>query len=187
MEAYDQVAKDEAAMRDAGSRLHEFLSQVQSVEDAEMKIDQMAEQGRLDPAFLLTMAKAYAAAKDSSLTKPDVMDIMAHMYFKAQETAARQQPPEVRILKYLLSVEDPLQRHAELEEAFKPGAPMETSTQDFLTTTPERLLQTVETVLATYETQKTRSTVLGETAKMMNPVVIQRLKELQQRIRSKYM
>lgn len=39
------------------------------------------------------------------MTRDEVKDVMAHLYFKAKEATARQQPPEVRILKYLLSVE----------------------------------------------------------------------------------
>lgn len=31
-----------------------------------------------------------------------IKDVMAHLYFKMKETSARQQPPDVRILKHLL-------------------------------------------------------------------------------------
>ena len=50
-----------------------------------------------------------------------VKDIMAHLYFKAKETAARDQPPEVRILKHLLTMDDPMERNEALGMAFEPG------------------------------------------------------------------
>ncbi len=44
------------------------------------------------------------------------------------------QPPEVRILKHLLSLDDPRQRSDELAAAFQPGPELETKTHDFLST-----------------------------------------------------
>ena len=57
-------------------------AQVSSLEEADSKIDALAKSGALDPALLLTMAKAYAAAKETDKTKEEVKDIMAHLYFK---------------------------------------------------------------------------------------------------------
>lgn len=53
-----------------------------SLEEADGKIDELAAAGKLDPALLLTMAKAYAAAKETDKTQEEVKDIMAHLYFK---------------------------------------------------------------------------------------------------------
>ena len=53
---------------------------------------------------------------------------------QAKETAARQQPKEVRIMKHLLSMEDPQQRRASLTEAFTPGPEVEVGGQDLLST-----------------------------------------------------
>jgi len=53
------------------------------MEEAEKKIDGLASSGRLNPALLLTMAKAYSAAKDTNMTKEEVKEIMGHLYFKA--------------------------------------------------------------------------------------------------------
>ena len=53
---------------------------------------------------------------------------------QAKETLARQQPPEVRILKHLLTVESPNDLRAALEDAFSPGANLATETQDLLST-----------------------------------------------------
>lgn len=58
---------------------------------------------------------------------------------------------------------------------------------DFLSTTPERLLKTIEVVLDAYDKNKSRENLLGETAQIMNPDVIRRLRDLQHTIRSKHM
>lgn len=47
---------------------------------------------------------------------------------------SQMQPPEVRILKHILSFEDPAERRAQLEEAFVPGPEMATENEDFLST-----------------------------------------------------
>ena len=83
----------------------------------------MAAEGTLDPAFLLTMAKAYSGVKESEHTKDDVKEIMYHLYMKAKDATARQAPPEVRILKYLLSLDDPVYRRAEMEKSFEKVRP----------------------------------------------------------------
>jgi hypothetical protein len=57
-------------------------AQVDSLGEADNKIDDLAATGKLNPALLLTMAKAYAAAKETDMTKEEVKDIMAHLYFK---------------------------------------------------------------------------------------------------------
>ena len=62
------------------------LLQVTSLEDADKRIDELASSGKLDPALMLTMAKAYAAAKDTDYTKEEVKDVMAHLYFKVGQS-----------------------------------------------------------------------------------------------------
>ena len=69
-------------------------AQVSSLEEADGKIDALAKSGALDPALLLTMAKAYAAAKETDKTKEEVKDIMAHLYFKVRAC-----PPPRRSLR----------------------------------------------------------------------------------------
>ena len=61
---------------------HANAEQAESMEAADATIDRLASEGRLDPALLLTMAKAYSAAKETDKTKDEVKDIMAHLYFK---------------------------------------------------------------------------------------------------------
>jgi hypothetical protein len=59
---------------------------VRSVEDADRRIDELAKSGRLDPALMLTLAKAYSSTKDTDYTKEQVRDVMAHLYFKVRPT-----------------------------------------------------------------------------------------------------
>lgn len=44
---------------------------MESLEAAERKIDELAASGKLDPALLLTMAKAYAGAKETDITREE--------------------------------------------------------------------------------------------------------------------
>jgi hypothetical protein len=88
------------------------------MQEAEQKIDSLAASGQIDPAFLFTMAKAYSGVKETDYTRDDVKETMHHLYMKAKEAAAKDAPNEVRILKHLLSVEDPRHRSSELEKAF---------------------------------------------------------------------
>lgn len=53
---------------------------------------------------------------------------------QAKETLAQQQPPEVRILKHLLSIQSPQERVTALQDAFAPGADLHTGEQDLLST-----------------------------------------------------
>ncbi len=53
---------------------------------------------------------------------------------QAKETLAQQQPPEVRILKHLLSIQSPQERQTALQDAFAPGADLQTEEQDLLST-----------------------------------------------------
>lgn len=63
--------------------------QVESLQEMDAKIDNMAKSGALDPALLLTLAKAHTSVKDTDYTREEVKDVMAHLYFKVSPA----QPP----------------------------------------------------------------------------------------------
>ena len=46
-----------------------LLSSIGSLEEADQKIDALAAEGKIDPAFLLTMARAYSGVKESPMTR----------------------------------------------------------------------------------------------------------------------
>ena len=54
--------------------------QAESMEDVDRRLDGLAQSGRLDPAFMLTMSNAYANTKLTDATKEEVKDIMYYMY-----------------------------------------------------------------------------------------------------------
>ncbi|KAI7846439.1 hypothetical protein COHA_000050 [Chlorella ohadii] len=186
VEAYDRVARDEQAMEAAAESFSSLL-QVDSLEEADKKIDELAATGKLDPALLLMMAKAYAGSKETDITQEEVKDVMAHLYFKAKESFAQQAPKEVRILKYLLTVDSESDRVQLLEQAFEPGSELEGAEVDYLCTTPPLLLNTIENVLTLYDSSRGRGTMAGDAASLMSPEVIERLRDLQKMIKRKYM
>jgi hypothetical protein len=68
---------------------------------------------------------------------PALMHVMpCHPHAAAQMKAsmAELQPPEVRILKHLLSMEDPLERQSGMEQAFTPGPELNAGQEDMLST-----------------------------------------------------
>jgi hypothetical protein len=191
VDAYDRVVSDTQAL-DAASQNFAELLQSDSMERAEAKLDDLAATGRLDPALLLTMAKAYSGVKETDITKEEVKDIMAHLYFKAKEKFAAQAPAEARILKFLLSVESESERMSLLEQAFQPGADLSTTEEDYLHTTPDALLNTIENILMVYEggtrgAEGPGGSMAGQAASLMNPEVIESMKGLRDLIRKRYM
>lgn len=211
VEAYDRVLSDEGALDSAAERFSDLL-QSETMEAAEAKLDELAASGKLDPALLLTMAKAYAGVKETDVTQEEVKDIMAHLYFKAKESFAQQAPPEARILKFLLAVDSPSDRLSLMEQSFQPGPQITTSDEDFLFTSPEALLNTIENVLAMFDGAKAGaggggvnlsggpggsmaggagaggpSSMASQAAGLMNPEVIERLRDLQQTIKKQYL
>jgi hypothetical protein len=84
VDATDALTSGPAASCSDGIRLGSPAAQVNSIDEADRRIDDLAASGQLSPALLLTMAKAYAGARDSSMTREEVKDIMAHLYFKAR-------------------------------------------------------------------------------------------------------
>ncbi len=199
VDAYDRVAEDTQALDSASMNFADLL-QSESMEQAEAKLDELAATGKLDPALLLTMAKAYSGVKETDITKEEVKDVMAHLYFKAKEKFAAQAPAEARILKFLLSVEGESERIELLDQAFQPGTELVTSNEDYLHTTPDALLNTIENILMVYDSSSSGATaraemerassgpssMAGQAAGLMNPEVIESMRRLRDLIRSRY-
>lgn len=61
-------------------------------------------------------------------------DILYHLYVTARGNLQRLMPKEVRILKYLLSIEDPKEQMSALQDAFTPGEELEGTDVDYLYT-----------------------------------------------------
>lgn len=185
-EAYDQTEAESESMNEAAGKLQELLS-ADTVEDMDNKVDAMASEGRIDQATMLSAAKMYNSVKQSEYTRDEVKEVMAHLYFKMQETQHRQQPPIVRILKFLVSIEDPSERQTQMEAAFTPGAELETEKEDYLHCQPQDMLQVVQQVLDAYRKQRGNMSMAGEAAELMDPSVIQRLEEIESTIQQQFM
>uniref|UniRef100_I1QHM6 Uncharacterized protein n=1 Tax=Oryza glaberrima TaxID=4538 RepID=I1QHM6_ORYGL len=63
-----------------------------------------------------------------------VKDIMYHIYTTTKESLKSISPPEMKLLKYLLNIEDPEERFGALATAFSPGDEHEAKDEDALYT-----------------------------------------------------
>ncbi|KAF9608196.1 hypothetical protein IFM89_007818 [Coptis chinensis] len=153
-----------------------------SIDAACKKIDNLAEKNQLDSALVLMITKAWSAAKDSNMAK----DILYHLYKSAKGNLQRLMPKEIRILKYLLTIEDPEQRLCSLKDAFTPGDELEGKDTDCLYTTPEKLHTWIKTVVEAYNFSR-EGTLIKEARDLMSPKVIQRLEEMKKVLENNFM
>ena len=58
----------------------------------------LADKGQVDPAFLLTMAKAYSGVKETDFAKDEVKDIMYYLYMKVHASLLRAVARHCRVL-----------------------------------------------------------------------------------------
>ena len=111
-----------------------LLKDVSSYEEIDAKVAELTQRGELSPALMLTASKMYMSVKESPYTSEEVKDIMGHLYWRMKASMAELQPPAVRILKHILSMDDPAARQAALEQAFTPGPDMAMGQDDMLYT-----------------------------------------------------
>lgn len=91
-------------MQAGGALTATALLQVNSLQEMDAKIDSMARSGALDPALLLTLAKAHTSVKDTDYTREEVKDVMAHLYFKVSPACINYQyylPVSGDVVKHL--------------------------------------------------------------------------------------
>ena len=63
-----------------------------------------------------------------------VKDIMYHIYITTKESLKSISPPEMKLIKYLLNIEDPEESFGALATAFSPGDEREAKDEDALYT-----------------------------------------------------
>jgi hypothetical protein len=61
-------------------------------------MEELAQSGAIDPAFLQITAKAYGAARDTNMTLEEAKWVSYRLYLRARDYFDRQQPREKRIL-----------------------------------------------------------------------------------------
>ncbi|XP_070028313.1 uncharacterized protein At4g37920-like [Nicotiana sylvestris] len=114
-----------------------------------------------------------------------VKDVL--LYMTARGNLQRLMPKEIRILKYLLTIEDPEERLCTLKDAFTTGEELEGKDVDCLyTLTPEQLYNWIRTVVDAYNFSR-EGTLIKEARDLMNPKIIQKMEELKKLILDNFM
>lgn len=185
VQAYDTATESIEALNTAELKFQDIINSP-SIETACRKIDNLAEKNQLDSALVLMITKAWSAAKESNMTKDEVKDILYHLYMTARGNLQRNMPKEVRILKYLLTIEDPEERLCTLKDAFTPGEEIEGKDVDNLYTTPEKLHTLMRTVVDAYKFSR-EGTLLREAKDLMNPKIIEKMEELRKLVEKHFM
>lgn len=185
VEAHDKAAEDNMAIDVAQMKFDDILSSP-SLDAACNKIDELAKRNELDSTLMLLITKAWAAAKESNMMKDEVKDIMYYLYKVARGNLQRLVPKEVRIIRHVLSFDDPKQRLEALNEAFSPGDELEGKDIDMLYTTPEKLHNWIKIVLDAYYMNK-QSTLMESARQLMNPMIISRLQLVKKEIEHQFL
>ncbi|KAJ7006751.1 hypothetical protein NC653_005954 [Populus alba x Populus x berolinensis] len=176
VQAYDCATENMEALNAAELKLQDIINSP-SLDAACKKIDDLAEKNQFDSALVLMITKAWSAAKESNMTKDEVKDILYHLYKTAIGNLQRNVPKDIRILKYLLTVEDPEERLCALNDAFTPGEELEGKDVDSLYTTPEKLHTWIKAMVDAYHLSQD-GTLMREARDLMNPKIIKKMEEL---------
>ncbi|KAL4565970.1 hypothetical protein LXL04_030077 [Taraxacum kok-saghyz] len=185
VQAYDTATESIEAINAAELKFQDIINSP-SVDAACRKIDNLAEKNELDSALVLMITKAWSSAKETNMMKDEVKDILYHLYMTARGNLQRLMPKEVRIVKYLLTIEDPEKLLCGLNDAFTPGDELEGKDFDNLYTTPEKLHTWIKAVVNAYHFSR-EGTLIKEARDLMNPKIIQKMEEIEKLIRDKFM
>ncbi|KAI4375108.1 hypothetical protein MLD38_013018 [Melastoma candidum] len=185
VQAYDTATESIEALNAAELKFQDIMNSP-SLDAACKKIDNLAAKNELDSALVLMITKAWSAAKESNMMKDEVKDILYHLYVSARGNLQRLMPKEIRILKYLLTLKDPMEQEAALVDAFTPGEELEGTDVDSLYTTPEKLHTWIRSVIDAYNFSR-EGTLIREARDLMNPQIIVKLEELKKVIEGRYM
>lgn len=185
VQAYDNATESIEALNTAELKFQDILNSP-SVDAACEKIDDLAGRNQLDSALVLMITKAWSAAKESNMAKDEVKDVLYHLYKTASGNLQRLMPKEIRIVKYLLRVNDPEEQLCALNDAFTPGEEVEGKDVDSLYTTPEKLHTWIKTVLDAYHFSR-EGTLIREARDLMNPEIIKKLEQLKKLVEKNFM
>ncbi|KGN63115.1 uncharacterized protein At4g37920 isoform X2 [Cucumis sativus] len=185
VQTYDAATENIEALNAAELKFQDIINSP-TIDAACRKIDNLAEKNQLDSALVLMITKAWSAAKESNMMKEEAKDILYHLYVTARGNLQRLMPKEIRILKYLLTINDPEEKLSALKDAFTPGEELEGQDVDCLYTTPEELHTWVKTVVDAYHFSR-EGTLVREARDLMNPQLIVKLEELKGLIEKKFM
>lgn len=185
IEAHDNATESLEALNAAELKFQDIINSP-TVEAACRKIDDLAEKNQLDSALVLMITKAWSAAKESNMVKDEAKDVLYHLYKTSAGNLQRLMPKEIRIVKYLLTIEDPEECLSALNDAFTPGEEIEGTDVDCLYTTPERLYNWIGIVVDAYHSSR-EGTLIKQARDLMNPKIIHKMELLKKTIRDKFM
>ncbi|XP_058069511.1 uncharacterized protein At4g37920 isoform X2 [Magnolia sinica] len=131
--AYDNAVENVEMLDVAQSKFDDILNSP-SLDTACEKIKSLAKAKELDSSLILLINKAWASAKESTTMKNEVKDIMYHLYRTTKSCLRSIAPKEIKLLKYLLNITDPEERFSALATAFSPGDEREAKDVDVLYT-----------------------------------------------------
>lgn len=202
LEERDAMARIGAKCLSAVSAYNNVVEQLESLDAAQLKFDEilnspsldvacekiksLAKAKSLDSSLILLINKAWAAAKESTTMQNEVKVIMYQIYRETKKSLKSMSPPEIKLLKYLLNITDPEERFSALAAAFSPGDEHQAKDPDALYTTPKELHKWIKIMLDAYHLSKEESNLM-EVRKMDDPIVIQRLIVLKETIEEEYM
>lgn len=185
VQAYDTATESIEALHAAELKFQDIVNSP-SLSEACRKIDNLAEKNQLDSALMLMISKAWSTAKESNMMKDEVKDILYHLYKTSVGNLQRLMPKEIRILKYLLTIEDPEELNCGLKDAFTPGQELEGKDVDCLYTSPQELHQWIKTVVDAYNFSR-EGTLVREARELMSPKVMPRLENIMKLIETNYL
>lgn len=185
VQAYDSATESIEALNAAELKFKDIINS-STLSEACKKIDNLAEKKELDSALMLMITKAWSDAKESNMTKNEVKDVLYHLYKTAVGNLQRLMPKEIRILKYLLTIEDPEEKLCALQDAFTPGEELEGKDVDCLYTTPQGLYTWIRTVVDAYHFSR-EGTLIREARDLMNPKIIKKLEDLKKLVQDNFL
>lgn len=185
VQSYDTATESIEALNAAELKFQDIIKSP-TISEACKKIDDLAEKNQLDSALMLMISKAWSTAKESNMMKDEVKDILYHLYKTAVGNLQRLMPKEIRILKYLLTIEDPEEQMCALKDAFTPGQELEGKDVDCLYTTPQELHTWIRTVVDAYHFSR-EGTLVKEARELMNPKVVEKLESLKQLLENNFL
>ncbi|KAF7833666.1 uncharacterized protein G2W53_015999 [Senna tora] len=185
VQAYDTATESIEALNAAELKFQDIINSP-SLDAACKKIDTLAERSQLDSTLVLMITKAWSVAKEANMMKDEVKDVLYHLYKTAVGNLQRLMPKEIRIIKYVIRIEDPEEQLSALKDAFTPGEELEGKDVDTLYTTPEKLHTWIKAVLDAYHLSE-EGTLIREARDLLNPKVIQKLEELKKVVENNFM
>ncbi|XP_057758987.1 uncharacterized protein At4g37920 [Arachis stenosperma] len=182
---YDNTLENVETLDDAQAKFDDILDSP-SIDVACEKIKSLAKAKDLDSSLILLINGAWAKAKESTTMKEEVKDIMYQLYKATKSSLRSITPKEIKLLKHLLNITDPEERFSALATAFSPGDEHEVKIPDALYTTPKELHKWIKIMLDAYNLNKEEAD-FREARQLDQPIVMRRLLILKETIEEEYL